>query len=64
MDGKSSNERLNRMVTGILDAIEKGEDPQPLIDRLSKAQPWLIAQMGMEYGEDSIKRTKEADDQL
>lgn len=63
MDGKTSNERLNRMVTKILDTIEEGDDPQPHITRLSTAQPWLMAQMGMEQAEDSIQRTREADDE-
>lgn len=64
MSGGSSYERLTRMVTGILDAIEAGDDPQPLLARLSKAQPWLIAQMGMEYSDQAIQRTIDADERI
>ena len=59
-----SSERLDRMVTSILDAIEAGEDHAPLVARLEKAQPWLIAEMGMEATQDSINRTLEADGKL
>lgn len=64
MSDVTSNERLERMVAGILDAIEAGDDPQPLVARLAKAQPWLIAQMGMEYTEQAVQRVREADERI
>lgn len=57
----TSNERLNKMVEDILNAIENGEDEKPLIARLYKAQPFIIAQMGIEYTDEAINRTKEED---
>ena len=60
----SSNERLNRMLEGILDAIESGEDAQPLISRLHHAQPWLLAMMGNEYADQAIERVNQADERI
>lgn len=52
------------MIASILDAIETGDDPQPLISRLHKMQPWLLAQMGDEYADEAIQRTREADERI
>lgn len=58
----TSSERQQRMISSILDSIEAGEDPQPLISRLHKMQPWLLAQMGEEFADESIQRTRESDE--
>jgi hypothetical protein len=60
----NSFERQQRLISSILDTIEAGDDPQPLITRLYQMQPWLLVQMGEEYADESIKRTRDADERL
>lgn len=60
----TSHERLDRMVGSILDAIEAGDDPAPLVDRLGKAQPWLMVQAAQEAAEESFQRTRTEDERI
>ena len=54
-------ERMTGRVSAVIDAIDRGEDPQPAIDRLNASIPWESVQAGIAATLDAIDRTREAD---
>lgn len=57
-------ERIAGRVNAVIDAIDRGEDPQPAIKAMHDAAAWETAAIGLAATRDAIERTREADDAI
>jgi len=54
--------RISGRVTAIIEAIDRGEDPAPLVARLNQATPWEQAALGLAATLDHNERMAAADE--
>lgn len=60
----SAMDRVFGRVERVLQAIEAGEDPEPVVREMDRAAPWDLVAVGNAFLKDQILAEREADDEF